>query len=137
MLHQRVGCLGIAGDFDGIRLGDAQLLKPFFGGQDQRGVAIGDLRAVIGLERQSIHHVAIHALDFERLLQRDLDLVHLRVRVMFCVSVFGDGDVRQVGFGGAVRLEIALHDFGKEMGEHEDLAGAIVGMREVSQGVAN
>ena len=90
------------------------------------GVAIGDLRAIVGLERQSLDHVAIEAFDLERLVERDLHLVHLRARIELRVGIFLHRDGGQVAFGDAVGVHVLAHDFGEDVGEDEDLALALV-----------
>ena len=70
---QGVRGLPIAGDFHALRLSARRVApNPVFGGENQRRVAVGDLRTVVGLERQPIHHVAVEAFDAQRLFQRDL-----------------------------------------------------------------
>ena len=56
------------------------------GRENQRRVPVGDLRAVVGLQRQAVHHVAVDALDRHRLVDRDLHLLHLRARVVLSRS---------------------------------------------------
>ena len=113
------------------------LCQSFFGGEDQGGVAIGDLRAIVGLERQSIDDVAIEAFDLERLVEGDLHLVHLRAGVELRVGILLHRDCGQVAFGDTVGVHVLAHDFGEDVREDEDLALALAGMGEVAEHLAD
>ena len=134
---ERVGRLRVPGNLDAILLVNAELCQPFLSGEDERRISVGDLRTIVGLQRQPLDNVAINAADLHRLLDRKFDIAHLRVLVVAGVGVLRDGDLRQVLFGNAMYLQIALHHLRKEVGEDVHLAFPFGGMREISEGLAD
>ncbi len=114
-----------------------QPVEPLAGGEQQRRVAVGDLRAVVGLERQAVDDVAVRPLDRQRLLEGELDVPHLGVGVLPGVGVLGDGDAREILLGDLEGRHVLGHDLGEEVGEDVDLAGALVGVREVAEHLAH
>src|SRR5208282_5697606 len=128
-LLERVGGLRIPGNLDAVLFVHAELCQSFLSSEDERGIAVGDLRTIVGLERQPFDNVAIDATDLHRLFDREIDFAHVRV--------LGDGDLRQVFFRNAVHFEIALHHLRKEVGEDVYLAFTFVGMRKIPQGLAD
>ena len=136
-LADGVGGLAPSGDFDARGFRDAQAGKALLGGEDEGGVSIGDLGAVVGLERETVDDVAVDALDGSGLVQRDLDLAHLGARVEFGIGVFLDGDGGELALGDAVFGHVVAHDFGEDVGEDEDLAFALIGVGEVAENLAD
>src|SRR5205823_2779928 len=74
----RVGGLSPAGDLDAFGFRHAQFGEALFRGEDQGGVAVGNLGTVVGLQRESFNDVPVQAVDGQGLIERDLYFVHLR-----------------------------------------------------------
>ena len=133
---QRVNGLAPAGDLDAVVLVEAEAGEAFFCGEDEGGVAIGDLGTVVGFKREAVDEIAVGAVDFGGLIEGEID-VHLGVGIELRVGVFLDGDLGEVAFGDAVGLDVELHDLGEDVGEDEGFTGAFVGVREVAEGFAD
>src|SRR5208337_1914530 len=108
-----IGSLSIAGDLYALGLGHAEFLQSLLGSQDEAGVAISDLGAVVGLQRQALGDVAIDAFDLHHLVQGGLHIAHLGVGILARVGVLSDRDLRQILLPHLMHLHVALHDLGE------------------------
>ncbi len=95
LVLQRIDGLPPACDLHTAMPVDSEPLQALLRRQDHRRIAIRDLRAVVGLKRQSIDQIAVVSADRRRRFQRHLDLLHLRIRIVLRIGIFLHRDCRK------------------------------------------
>ena len=136
-LANRVGGLPPAGDFDAVGFRHAEFGEPFLGGQDQGGVAVGNLGAIVGLEREPVHDIAVEP-----------SMVVAWSRVICTLLICAQGLNLALAYSWTAMAarsrsvtphtgHVVAHHFGEDMREDEDLAFALVGVGEVAEHFAD